>query len=250
MRLEQLPLLNVALFSGLRRGSIDSLEVDGYVIKNYTNQNSQVAGIVAQFYNPIFAVNSASLTNSINNATIISNTLSYAVAGIAAVTNRGTIFNCKNNNTVTGNANYLGGISATISNNSTISQCINNGSLENTSGGANSKAGGIIAKIFMGNVLNCLNLGVVKGNNRVGGIVGDMNALTTNIISENINHGFTKGTSNVGGILGFMNGGMVSNNSNFSVVEGDSNVGCIVGLKNGGTVINNHYDTQMCGEED
>jgi len=254
-------LQRVALFGGVRRGGIDSLEVDGYVIKNYTSSNCQVAGIVADFYIPWHLSNDDGyLSNNINNATVTSNTRSYAVAGIAATANGGGIFfNCKNHNTVTGNANYLGGISGFVMS-ATISYSMNSGALINTintSEDPNSSTGGICGYLAAGNanISNSLNLNIVKGYNKVGGIAGSMNTGNTSI-SNCINYSFTKGTSNVGGILGFMNGnywgngGTVSNNSNFGVVEGDSNVGCIVGLKNGGTVENNHYDTQMCGEED
>jgi len=109
-------LQRVALFGGIRIGGIDSLEVDGYVIKNYISTNCQVARIVAELYVPNHLINSVCVTNSINSATVTSNTRSYAVAGIAAFASGGIIFNCKNNNAVIGNADYLDEISGLIQN--------------------------------------------------------------------------------------------------------------------------------------
>ena len=239
-------LQRVALFGGVRRGGIDSLEVDGYVIKNYTSSNSQVAGIVAALY--AFLPDYVFITNSVNNATVTNNTRSYAVAGVVAFASNAIIFNCKNNNAVIGDADYLGGVSG-INENTTISYSMNSSDLINISNKIDGATGGIAGILHRASsISNSLNLNVVKGYNRVGGIAGFMN-LWNQSISNCINYSFTKGTENVGGILGFMNnGGIVSNNFNSGVVEGASNVGCIIGLENGGTVENNHYDKQMCGE--
>ena len=50
-------------------------------------------------------------------------------------------------------------------------------------------------------IKNCINAGVVKGNNYVGGIAGrDLKNFT--VITNSINTGVIEGISNVGGIVG------------------------------------------------
>ena len=246
----------VALFTGLANGSIDSLEVDGFVTNTAANSYAHTSGIVG-------LMNSNSVvSNSINNAKITS--YSYTATGIAANAENGTIINCVNNSKISG-YHLAAGITLFITSDGMILNCINNGEIViNTVSHPYSSSGasGIVIGVSgIASVLNCINLGTITGTAKyyhpsaisgTAGIACFVNSGTMSKISNNINYGFVQGINNVGSIVGVLQGAAtVENNFNSGVVIGDENVGCIIGLITGnGTVINNHYDKQMCGEED
>jgi len=144
-------------------------------------------------------------------------------AGIVGFNLGATILNCVNNGSITG-VDRIGGIVG--ENSGTVNNCLNNGRITATSWKANSSfsgVGGIIGTIanYHGGVSNNINIGTIKGQGQVGGIIGSIRDLKSN---------------------------PVTNNSNFGVVVGEEDTGCIVGRNNGGNISNNHYDKQMCGE--
>ena len=80
----------------------------------------------------------------------------------------------------------------------TISNCFNNGEI-NTTGSA---VGGIVGSLT-GNILNCFNTKMVRGNNVVGGIVGDLEMYIRNLIENCYNIGNVTGQGeNIGDLFG------------------------------------------------
>ena len=208
---------NSALFGVIsNNGTVDSLIIDGFV-------DGGCGGITA-------GILYGSVTNCINNATIIS---MYGAAMIYQ--NEGTIINCINNGDITG-VDRIGGIAG--ENGGQIINCINTGKITATASGDNSifsGVGGICGTVANGckGILNCLNLGNVSGQGFVGGIVGLANGkpMSPTPITNCVNYGYVKGINNVGGILGYMFYPYVniSNCVNAGVVVGSSDVGSITG---------------------
>jgi len=210
-------------------GTIDSLTVDGYVTGN------QAVGVVA--------TNNGTISQCINNATIICiNPITSSPAGIAG-NNRGTISHCINNGDITG-VDRIGGIAGN-NDGGQIINCINTGKITATNSGTNTNlvgtptpdngVGGIVAASINGclDISNCINTGEVVGQGMVGGIIGVASYHTSlpTKITNCVNYGFIKGTNLVGGIIGYMFYPYVniSNCINAGVVEGETDVGSITG---------------------
>jgi len=245
----------VALFTGLGGGgSIDSLEVDGYVT------NSASSGFAAGIVSHIIGMGNV-VSNSTNNATITCNAFAgHGASGIINILPYGSlVLNCINNGTIISN---FSGLAAGIATNVTgdVINSINNGKIivtHNNNIAMGYDVGGVVSGTAdNAKILGSLNLGTIEVNvitvgatGGIGGIVGGTYGKNAKI-SHNSNHGFIKSNRTTGGVVGFLSSGNTAeNNFNSGVLEG-ATIGCIVGENAGGTIINNHYDEQMCGEED
>ncbi len=158
-----------------------------------------------------------------------------AVGGICGTNSRNddviTISNCVVDAYIVATSDRAGGIygghGAWYSEEkSVVENCINNGTVV-VSGGT---VGGICSE-WSGDIINCSNNGVVKGNEYVGGIVGDGNLYSyysnTSTISKCHNDGIVSGYQYVGGIAG--NGYIISESYNLGDVTGVTYVGGIAG---------------------
>ncbi|MGM9530528.1 InlB B-repeat-containing protein, partial [Intestinibacter sp.] len=141
--------------------------------------------------------------------------------------NNGTIKNL----TVTGylKGSYVGGIA--VYNYGTIDSCTNKVTMECTNQYGN--IGGIVSQ-SNSKVINCTNLGEVKGYRYTGGIVG---SASNSVLKNNVNKAAVSSigdsASNIGGIAGSASYySEVSNNYNLGDVTGASNIGGIVGNTN------------------
>ena len=218
-------------FFSMLYGTIDSLNVDGYV--------NGGAGIVASVMGSSYYIKKSGVViNCVNNATIYTNgaidNITGKLVGLSAGVAYynyygGTISNCINNGDITGVDN-VGGIAG--ENSGTIINCINTGKITATNSGSQPNgAGGVGGIVAYGSVSNCINLGSVVGQNNVGGIVG---LGVQSIVSNCINYGFINGIGKVGGICGssshiIFSGVSISNSVNVGVVEGEEDIGSIVG---------------------
>ena len=255
------------LFGSVSRKSIiNNLTVDGYVYAGFDENTHSVlipsaGGIAGMNYGKIEnCVNKCSIcVYSIND--IINEYGGDHAGGIAGI-NCGEINYCKNYGTIETDFHDAGGIAGSGwlptggQQHSTISHCVNKGNIyvgkRNILDKQNSSnAGGIIGFNDGCLVINCINIGTVKGNRtNVGGIAGAMVAVT---ISNCINSGFIEGSSVVGGIVGkiikTVTFSTLSNCINTGTVKSKySRMGCIVGYNEGNsTIINCHYDKQICG---
>ena len=233
-----------ALFFYIGHDTIDSLIIDGIV-----NQDCGCAaicdnvgiGTISHCINNakipfghagIASRNGGFIIHCINNSNI---TGGYEVAGIAGGNSR-IIENCINNGNITG-VTRIGGIAG--GNSRIIENCTNKGKITASGGNDSSCVGGIVGWTGGENIeiSNCINLGNVVGENKVGGIIGLLregwfNASSNISITNCINYGYIKGWNGVGGILGNLHGDSftdISNCVNTGVVEGDTDVGSIVG---------------------
>jgi hypothetical protein len=145
--------------------TIDSLTIDGYIIGT-----GQPAGFVSS--------NTGTISNCVNNATLISTNLVSPMTYGIAFGNSGTITKCINNSVITG-AGRIGGIAG--QNGGTITNCINTGRITATNSGTYNEFTGLI-ELFSGvggitavsgpDISNCINIGDIEGQGLVGGIVG------------------------------------------------------------------------------
>ena len=198
---------NAGLFKDLsyngRRSSLKNLEITGEIIceGNSVGGLSAFSGEIENCISRVNIVSSGEYVGGINgNAAVISNCENYGIIkgnkNIGGITGYGdTTTDCRNYGEIEGEGSsglYVGGISG-LSRNSvvrcvnyakvkgidcvggivgwsnSIRNCFNNGEVEAT----NDYAGGIIGRNTTHQpVINCYNLGKVKSNKTVGGIVG------------------------------------------------------------------------------
>jgi len=240
--------LNVNSAPLISTGSINAgLVGSNYgIVKNCNNYaditvtHDQLGGIVyANYGEGMVGGLKSGVYNCVNFGNLESGWNGGSIGGIIYLNRIGTVMNCINvgNITSTGLTGSAAGIVALSG--------INNSSFKDT--------------IF---VLNNTNIGTIIGTSDAGGIGSRTTKPTTGVgvilVSGNANHGLVKGNTRIGGIIGNAsplfdsNGVVVINNFNSGVIIGNSHIGCILGYKSSVSPIieNNHYDKQMCGDED
>ncbi len=182
--------------------------------------------------------------------------------GIVGRHRRGTIINCINEGNVTNEKNHTGGITGctgnyeeTVKTNGTIEGCINKGDVTITGEGATAcNVGGISGTLHNGSwIKNCGNIGNISSNgyntsadktSRTGGIVGMMNTVGANKVTNCYNLGnVTAKYKYIGGITGYMYTGtaVIENSYSKGEITGPANIGGIVGYKRAGTVTESYY---------
>ena len=154
------------------------------------------------------------------------------VGGIIARNAGGSVIGCTNEGAIT-STGYAGGIAGDVIG-GTIKDCTNESSVTFSVSGA--KVGGIAGNLTGGTITASdgkytenkadINLGVVEGNNEVGGIVGQLEGAISNVK----NSGAITGYYNIGGIGGTITtNGSVENALSSGDVSGYQNVGGISG---------------------
>lgn len=154
------------------------------------------------------------------------------VGGIVGRNAAGNILGCTNEGAIT-STGYAGGIAGDVTG-GTIKDCTNESSATFSVSGAT--VGGIAGTLTGGTITASdgrytenkadIDLGVVEGNNNVGGIVGQLEGAITNVK----NSGAITGYYNIGGIGGTITtNGSVENALSSGNVSGYQNVGGISG---------------------
>lgn len=173
------------------------------------------------------------------------------VGGFAGYCEKGTISNCTNQATINGN-NDAGGICGYITE-GTIQNCSNAGDIISRE----NKAGGIAGETSQTKVEGCSNIAIIRSytlNSYTGGICGRMNNGSS--LSYCLNSGIVIGENRIGGIVGeaensTINECLVTNEViRTGYVEG-ANEGYICGLSTGTTTLaKSFFDNQFCNLED
>ena len=178
----------------------------------------------------LFGVNEGIIENLTIKDSYIKSSSSY-VGGITAY-NAGVIKNCTNYgqiicDTSAGTAGGIAGYTTV----GEIIECKNMGKVKGKTG----YNAGITGFCFMGNIVKCVNYGEIENEKSAGGIVG---CFQTSDMYECINRGTVKAINNAGGIIGYIkryatmeycyNTGKVENYSESS----KSNIGGIIGYCN------------------
>ncbi len=166
------------------------LEISGCTVSGSVSSgssNGQVGGIIGS--SQIQGLNDLDsqylyVSNCTNRATIKPGSRGYS-GGIIGIMNGGTITGCKNYGSIEGNRNYAAGIAGYVPSVNT-----------NTITGKGSE------------IINCLSSAEVKGNNKVGGIVG---FLGWGVIQCCTAKGSVTGAQCVGGIVGEAQSGVTTN---------------------------------------
>ena len=154
------------------------------------------------------------------------------VGGIVARNAGGSVIDCTNEGAIT-STGYAGGIAGDVTG-GTIKDCTNESNATFSVSGA--KVGGIAGTLTGGTITASdgkytenkadINLGVVEGNNEVGGIVGQLEGAISNVK----NSGAITGYYNIGGIGGTITtNGSVENALSSGDISGYQNVGGISG---------------------
>ncbi|MBU5429423.1 leucine-rich repeat protein [Kineothrix sp. MSJ-39] len=165
----------------------------------------------------------------------------YCIGGICGRNDGGTIQNCDSTAAVYGES-YVGGICGRSRSNSIIENCYNAGQVYGTS----KSVGGICGDNFS-TIENSYNVGSIKGNNGVGGIVGESSGYGNIIyIKDCYNRGNVIGdTKYIGGIGGYIGYSLVENCYSQATVSGNTNVGGVCGDGREDTFHNTYYDSNL-----
>lgn len=156
-------------------------------------------------------------------------------AGIVGLITRGDIYWCFNYGRVysSGSKCSVGGILATAEGADgapiQVYNCVNAGDVYSPSG---DNVGGIVGWSEWANVQSCANYGMVRGNEDVGGIIGQVNDsshLTYGNVVDCVNYGDITGSGNhIGGVAGYVLVGRIVNSANFGKIKGYSD--CVGGI--------------------
>lgn len=214
----------IGLFGYIENATIENLGVSGnFIIENETIKDIDIGGIVASSQNSNISncfnkFNYDFYNNSVNNLNI---------GGIAGKNTDTTISNCYNYANIKSQSSNIGGIIGLDSSDSKSYNNYNYGYIL----GNNSNLGGITGKSKTSNY--SYNLGIIKGNGYVGGIIGYLDGN----ISNNNNYGYifienSSSDSYIGGIVGYSNGNIEQSN-NYITINATNNkklyIGGIVG---------------------
>ena len=163
------------------------------------------------------------------------------IGSICGYSDGGTIQNCYSAATVCGDS-YIGGICGRSEGNGIIENCYNTGYVY----GDRINVGGICGDNFS-TIENSYNVGSIKGNNGVGGIVGKSSRSDNTIwIKDCYNIGNVIGvTENIGGIGGYIGYGLVENCYSQATVSGNKQIGGICGCGYKTTFQNTYYDSNL-----
>lgn len=162
-------------------------------------------------------------------------TASQIAAGIVGENRKGTVRRCYNDGTIITGAGVAGGIVGT--GNGRLEECVNAGDIKpmvwttfNTSTKKFTACGGIQGENKGSDMFNCVNYGHVSGYNKLGGISGELGAVTsTSVLGRNELHSV-------------INVGTIS-------YEDPTSVGALAGTSGTtGTVEHTHWDRQIITE--
>jgi hypothetical protein len=156
------------------QGSVNNASSSGTV-----NGTTDVGGLVGHNIGITATISNSHSTAAVNGST--------NVGGLVGLNSEGTIERTYSSGVVTGSTNIGGlvGFSGSSSN-AVIRLSYSTSNVNPSSGGGNrNQFGGLVGALQGGRVENCFARGAVNGNNRVGGLVGDMTsgAFVTNSFS-------------------------------------------------------------------
>ncbi|MEA4840029.1 MAG: GLUG motif-containing protein, partial [Bacteroidales bacterium] len=105
-----------------------------------------------------------------------------------------------------------------------------------------SSVGSLIGLVNSGTISNCYATGSVNGITYVGGLIGDIDVIGTNITLSNCYAtGNVNGTNMVGGLVGYIYEGTINNCYATGNVTGATSVGGLLGWSESASVFNNCY---------
>lgn len=133
--------------------------------------------------------------------------------------------------------NFVGGLVGSYYEGSAISNSYVTGSVR-----GNENVGGVVGE-HCGTLTNCYASVAVSGNGYIGGVVGEHFGTLTSCYAT----GSARGNNCIGGLAGD-NDGTISNCYATSYVRGNENVGGLVGY--GGGVPDSYYDKEKSGQSD
>lgn len=237
-----------------RNHSIKGMKVDA---GTYNENGEAIANNTQPPYTGLFGI--VGVNGAVKNLNIAADNefLFYQYGGPIAGLNAGLIENCRNYANVQAISTNCGGIVGVNYDNGTISKCYNAGNIEfgvsNAGGiaGYNSKTARVELCQNDGNVLNkAVNVAQAKTKqNTVGGIIG----YNYGNIENCVNNGMVRAFNTVGGITGtssaYSGEGVVSNCVNNALVTSladDIKRGGVIGYRQyDSKVVNNYYDASL-----
>ena len=233
-------------YTGALVGIMQSCKIDNcHTINgaiNSTNDidSTTIGGLVGYCIN-------ATLSNSTSSTEVVGSWKD--IGGLVGGVDSGTLTDCSASGAVRG-ANYgVGGLIGTLGGSSSeVITCSATGDIQ-----CNFYGGGLIGKIFDGQVQNSCAIGNVSGTSGLGGLVGS-NIRGT--IQNCFSLGNVTGDDKIGGLAGYNsgydtsdNGGVIDMSYSAGRVVGNTNVGGFCGYQRGdGTeMVNSFWDMEASG---
>jgi len=206
-------------------------------IKNLTLENinmtgdSSVGGLISN-------ANGGTRINNINITGFVSAS-GHAGGLISQIFENTYINNSYSSVNVTGTS-WVGGLVGFAENVIIITNCHTTSDVT----GTNDEVGGLIGTAYSGIVItNCSATGQVSGDDKVGGLVGNVEGPITNSYAT----GDVSGSSDyIGGLVGYSVGGDINNSYSTGNVSGNDHVGGLIG-RDGGTIENSYATGNVIG---
>lgn len=173
------------------------------------------------------------------------NVTSKYAGGIVGYSYGDNFYQCKNEGNINGSQECGGILGATMLDSyslfveSSFIQCANIGEIS-TSNSADCEAGGIVGEIFSALITDCYNYGKVSGHS-VAGIMGHSSCYTGTIVSNCLNTGVITGNQYSAGIIGCGTQIEVKDCVNFGKISTSISKGHISGYNYAGTHANCYY---------
>lgn len=201
----------------------------------------------------VWNLRSSELVNSSNSMDIIQHKKQESLSNIGGIcsitTAESEIKNCDFTGSIkyTNQSGSIGGIVGDLSEGSVVKQSINKGDIYSNS----NKSGGIVGRLTSGKITNCLNTGMITGEDYVGGLVGltgkqeDANRVApvaktdACVVIRSKNHGDIYGDTYVGGLVGYMEDTTLENCYTYSTVKGNEYSDLTVGKYDDNSTFNN-----------
>lgn len=180
-------------------GNIDNCHADGSV-----GGNSNVGGLIG-----LNGYAGSLISNSHSTATVSGQ--SNDIGGLIGHNNNGIIEGCYSTGGVSGTTNVGGLVGFSGYGSSVIRLSYSTSSVQPASGGGNrNQFGGLVGDLHSGTVENCFARGDVYGNNRVGGLIGQMTSSAT-VINSYSTGAVNPDAGQAGGLVGRNQGSSVTN---------------------------------------
>lgn len=182
-------------------GYSNSASISQSTFSGSVSGNQRIGGLIGKNEGSIIDCNASAIANGTNE-----------IGGLVGHNNGGLIEKAYSTGRVEGTTSVGGLVGFSGWNSSSIIRlCFSTSDVNPTPGGGNkNQVGGLVGRIQGGTIENCFARGSVTGNNRVGGLVGEMTS-GANIVNSFSTGLVSGGAGQFGGLVGRVQGASVVN---------------------------------------
>ena len=202
---------DAGLFGYVNLCTIENLGIENV---NVTAPGWYVGSVVGTASNSV-------ISNCYSTGTVSGQFGTVTIGGVAGyLLDNCTISNCYFTGTVTVigaslNNSCTGGVVGCVDNHCIVSNCYSTGTVTHTNATSNSNCGGVVGMLYdVSAIYNCYSTSEVSGNNRVGGIIGEV-ALSCTVSNCAALNPAVKGTTDIGRVIGKISSSILTNNIAF-----------------------------------